>query len=290
MSKEITMPTSPNFLSSTFTLTRAIGQTVSPFTGKQRTQEYDMVLWSAQVTLPPMKRSVAANWQSWFARLKGSTNYFKFTDPDALTNQGTYDEDDLIATPRVTDTSTALSFATSTITSGDSIFGNALVGDYIFVTGATNEDNNGTHKISAVTSATVVVTTSTFTTESNTASCKVQQNVKGATGLSLTASTNSAAGTIAVGDYLGVLDAASTTGTPKQLLLVTELSTQTAVGGGLNKISVGTEPKLRADITSGHFVKFASPKGKFRLDSNIVEWSANRNSNYTFSFSCTEVI
>ena len=260
MSKEIAMPTTPNFISSTFTLTRAIGQTVSPFTGKQRTQEYDLVLWSAQVTLPPMRRSVAANWQSWFARLKGSTNYFKFTDPDALTNIGTYDADDLIATPRVTDTSTVLSFATSTITSGDSIFGSALVGDYIFVTGAVNEEN------------------------------KVQQNVKGATGLSLTAVSNTAAGTIVVGDYLGVLDAASTSGTPVQLLLVTEVSTQTAVGGGLNKISVGTEPKLRSTITSGHYVKFTSPKGKFRLDSNIVEWSANKNSNYTFSFSCTEVV
>jgi len=290
MSKEIAMPTTPNFISSTFTLTRAIGQTASPFTGKQRTQEYDLVLWSARVTLPPMRRSVAANWQSWFARLKGSTNYFKFTDPDALTNIGTYDADDLIATPRVTDTSTALTFATSTITSGDSIFGNALVGDYIFVTGAVNEDNNGTHKISTVTSATVVVTTSVFTSESNTASCKVQQNVKGATGLSLTAVSNTAAGTIVVGDYLGVLDAASGSGTPVQLLLVTEVSTQTAVSGGLNKISVGTEPKLRSTIASGVYVKFTSPKGKFRLDSNIVEWSANKNSNYTFSFSCTEVV
>jgi len=108
--------------------------------------------------------------------------------------------------------------------------------------------------------------------------------------LSLTAVSNTAAGTIVVGDYLGVLDAASGSGTPVQLLLVTEVSTQTAVSGGLNKISVGTEPKLRSTIASGVYVKFTSPKGKFRLDSNIVEWSANKNSNYTFSFSCTEVV
>tara|TARA_Y100000385_G_C13094746_1_gene640609 strand:- start:1026 stop:1898 length:873 start_codon:yes stop_codon:yes gene_type:complete len=290
MAIEIAMPTTPNFLRSTFRLHRAVGQTISPFTGTQKTQEYDYVGWSADVTLPPMRRSVAVNWQSWLTRLKGSSNFFQFADPDALTNTGTYDGAHLIATPRISDASTTLSFATSTITSGDSIFGNALVGDYIFVTGATNSDNNGTHKISAVTSATVVVTTSTFTTESNTASCKVHQNVKGATGLSLTAMGNSEAGTIAVGDYLGVLTSNSATSTPTQLLLVTEVSTETAVGGGLNKISVGTEPKLRADITSGHFVKFTSPKGIFRLTDNIVEWGGDRNSNYNMSFTITEVI
>ena len=262
MAIEIAMPTTPNFLRSTFRLHRAVGQTISPFTGTQKTQEYDYVGWSADVTLPPMRRSVAVNWQSWLTRLKGSSNFFQFADPDALTNTGTYDGAHLIATPRISDASTTLSFATSTITSSDSIFGNALVGDYIFVTGATNSDNNGTHKISAVTSATVVVTTSTFTTESNTASCKVHQNVKGATGLSLTAMGNSEAGTIAVGDYLGVLTAASATSTPTQLLLVTEVSTETAVssGDGKNSISVGTEPKLRADITSCLLYTSPSPR------------------------------
>jgi len=290
MAIEIAMPTTPNFLRSTFRLHRAVGQTISPFTGTQKTQEYDYVGWSADVTLPPMRRSVAVNWQSWLTRLKGSSNFFQFADPDALTNTGTYDTAYLEAVPRVSDASTTLSFATSTITSGDTIFTNALVGDYIFVTGAANSDNNGTHKISTVTSGTVVVTTSTFTTENSTASCKVHQNVKGATGLALRASTDTAAGSIAVGDYLGVLTSNSATSTPTQLLLVTEVSTETAVGGGRNLISVGTEPKLRADITSGHFVKFTSPKGIFRLTDNVIEWGGDRNSNYNMSFTVTEVI
>ena len=290
MAIEIAMPTTPNFLRSTFRLHRAVGQTISPFTGTQKTQEYDYVGWSADVTLPPMRRSLAVNWQSWLTRLKGSSNFFQFADPDALTNTGTYDTAYLEAVPRVSDASTTLSFATSTITSGDTIFTNALVGDYIFVTGAANSDNNGTHKISTVTSGTVVVTTSTFTTENSTASCKVHQNVKGATGLALRASTDTAAGSIAVGDYLGVLTSNSATSTPTQLLLVTEVSTETAVGGGRNLISVGTEPKLRADITSGHFVKFTSPKGIFRLTDNVIEWGGDRNSNYNMSFTVTEVI
>lgn len=291
MAIEIAMPTTPNFLRSTFRLHRAVGQTISPFTGTQKTQEYDYVGWSADVTLPPMRRSVAVNWQSWLTRLKGSSNFFQFADPDALTNTGTYDGAHLIATPRVNNTSTTLTFATdNTITDDGTIFADALVGDYIFITGANDTENNGTHKISVVNANNKVTVTSTLAAETNDSGCTVRQNVKGATGLSLTAMGNSEAGTIAVGDYLGVLTAASATSTPTQLLLVTEVSTQTVVSGGLNKISVGTEPKLRADITSGHFVKFTSPKGIFRLTDNIVEWGGDRNSNYNMSFTVTEVI
>ena len=288
MAKELTMPTTPNFLSSEFELVRSIGQTVSPFTGQQKTQEFDNVFWRANVTLPPMNRSTAVNWQSFLSRLKGSANVFKFTDPDALTNTGTYDADDLKANARISNTNVALTFSGSTITAGASTFANAIVGDYIVVTGADNEANNGTHKITTVTSNTVVVVDSTLTGETGTSGCKVQQNIKGAQGLSLLATSNTAAGTIAVGDYLGVLGGTSTTSQPVQLLLVTEAATETAVGGGANKFSVGVEPKLRSALADNNLVKFASPKGLFRLLDNDISWSADRNSIYRISFSCVE--
>lgn len=289
MAKIITMPTTPNFIRSDFSLNRTIGQTASPFSGKLRTQEFDNVFWSAQVSLPPMRRSVAVNWQSFLLECKGSINHFQFADPDALTNTGSYDADDTEASKRVNNTSVTLSFSSSTITAGASTFANAVVGDFIHITGATNDDNNGTHKITTVTSNTVVVTSSTFTTESNTASCKVQQNVKGATGLSLQSSSNSATGTIKKGDYLGVLSGSTTTSTPSQLLLVVEDATVT-VGSGKDTIGVKTEPKLRADITDSNLVKFASPKGLFRLESPVQSWNADLNSNYNIAFSCIEVI
>jgi hypothetical protein len=288
MAKELTMPTTPNFLSSDFELVRSIGQTVSPFTGQQKTQEFDNVFWRANVVLPPMNRSTAVNWQSFLSRLKGSANVFKFTDPDALTNTGTYDADDLKANARISNTNVALTFSGSTITAGASTFANAIVGDYIVVTGADNEANNGTHKITTVTSNTVVVVDSTLTGETGTSGCKVQQNIKGAQGLSLLATSNTAAGTIAVGDYLGVLGGTSTTSQPVQLLLVTEAATETAVGGGANKFSVGVEPKLRSALADNNLVKFASPKGLFRLIDNDISWSADRNSIYRIAFSCVE--
>ena len=288
MAKELTMPTTPNFLSSEFELVRSIGQTVSPFTGQQKTQEFDNVFWRANVVLPPMNRSTAVNWQSFLSRLKGSANVFKFTDPDALTNTGTYDADDLKANARISNTNVALTFSGSTITAGASTFANAIVGDYIVITGANNEANNGTHKITTVTSNTIVVVDSTLTGETGTSGCKVQQNIKGAQGLSLLATSNTAAGTIAVGDYLGVLGGTSTTSQPVQLLLVTEAATETAVGGGANKFSVGVEPKLRSALADNNLVKFASPKGLFRLLDNDISWSADRNSIYRISFSCVE--
>ena len=43
MAKIVTMPTTPNFIRSNFTLRRAVGSVASPYTGKVRTQEYDGV-------------------------------------------------------------------------------------------------------------------------------------------------------------------------------------------------------------------------------------------------------
>ena len=117
--KLITMPTTPFFSSSRFTLNRAVGQTLSPFTGQQKTQEYDFVGWSADLTLPPQLRSTAVNWQSFLARLNGTTNAFFMSDPDAKTPKGTYDGSTLLTANRVADTSTTLTFSASnkTITS-----------------------------------------------------------------------------------------------------------------------------------------------------------------------------
>jgi hypothetical protein len=135
----------------------------------------------------------------------------------------------------------------------------------------------------------VVVTDSTLTTESSTASCKVRTNVKGATGLSLLASTNGASGTIKKGDYLQIQANSNTTGTPSQIVMVTEDATATT-DSGKDFYGVAIQPKLRSDLANSNYVVFTNPKGVFRLMSNEVSWSADRISNYGISFSCTEVI
>ncbi len=289
MAKLIDMPTSPNFVRSNFSLFRTIGMTVSPYTGKTKTQEFDGVFWNAEVSLPPMRRDQAVNWQSFLLNLKGQINHFKFTDPDALTNTGTYSTAFLTSELRTNNTSVQLSFSGSTITAASSTFSSTKVGDFIVVTGATNEENNGTHKVTTVTSATAVVVDSDLTTESNTASCKVRSNVKGATGLNLLASTNSATGTIKKGDYLQIQSSASSTSKPAQLVMVTEDATLTT-DSGKDFYGVQIQPKLRSDLATGHYVVFTNPKGTFRLTTNEVNWNADNISNYGISFSCVEVI
>ena len=289
MAKLIAMPSTPNFVRSSFSLFRAIGQTASPFTGKQKTQEYDAVYWTADLTLPAMNRTQAKEWQSFLLQLKGTTNHFKFCDPDALTNTGTFNHTHLIGENRVSNTNVALTVTnTNTFTAGASTFGSAIVGDFIHVTGMANEENNGTHKITTVTSATVVVVDSTLTNVSPTSGCKVQMNVKGSTGLNLKTS-GSYTGTIKKGDYLGVLGAASATADPVQLVMAVEDAVVTTASSP-DQFSVQTEPKLRSTLSSGHFVLFQAPKGKFRLQENTVDWDANRASLYGISFSCIEVV
>lgn len=297
MPRIITMPSAPNFSRSTFTLNRAVSNTVSPFTGATRTQEYDFAGWSSTVSLPPLRRDVAAQWQSFLLNLKGSSNYFLFNDPDAKTPRGTYNTNNLASDIRINSgsqvTSVTLSFSGSTITAGTAIFDGLVAGDFFFVEGATNADNNGTHKIVTKTSDTVVVTGTVLTTESSTASCTVKQNVKGAEALSLDASTNTGTGTILQGDYLAIYDGTSlSSNNPVQLVMVTEDATVTTQSGSPDHFSLQIQPKLRADFTNNYVAGFSSTynKSRFRLSETPVEWSANNNSVFGISFTCAEVI
>ena len=293
MPRTIAMPTTPNFISSEFRLIRSQAVLQSPFSFKYKTQEFDGVYWSADVTLPVMRRSTAVNWQSFLMQLKGQENYFKFADPDALANKGTYSTTHLIADPRINNTNVTLSFnaTTSVITAGTALTGLA-VGDFFHITGAINPENNGTHKITNIAGTNTQFTSDkTLVTESSTASCKVRQNIKGAEALSLEASSNSGTGTIKVGDYLQIQSTSSTTTNPVQLVQVVEDATETSQGGSaFNHFSVRIEPKLRSDFADGSFAVFTNPKGLFRLVSPEIGWSADQASNYGISFSCIEVI
>jgi hypothetical protein len=287
MSRIITMPTTPNFATSEFSLFRAVGNTISPFTGKVRTQEFDAVYWQLTAQLPLLNRSQAAEWQAFFTELKGSTNTFKVGDPDAKTNTGTYSDNNFTAS-RVIDTggsNVSISISGSTLTRSGA-FTNAYAGNYIHITGATNESNNGTHKIASKTSNNAVVLDTDFSPSlvDETFNGKIRQNTKGSVGIHLTR-VGSGSGTVKKGDYLGVLQSASATAAPKQLLLVTD----DADVSGTN-YSIKTEPKLRNDLATGTYVNYGAPVGLFRLMDNTVLWSANRNSLYSMSFSAREVI
>ena len=297
MGKLVTMPNTPNFVRSNFKLVRTIGTVASPYTGKIRTQEYDGVFWEAVVSLPPMRRDVARNWQSFLLECNGMVNQFKFADPDALVNQGTYNADDLKAKNRINQTANIeLDFDTdNTIVapSDTTPFANALVGDFISVTGSQYPENNGTHKIIAkANSYTLTVqpeNTITLTEDLNRTACTIKSNQKGSTGLNLSASSNSATGTIKKGDYLQITASSTTGQNPVQYVMVTEDATLNVIAGE-DTYGVKIQPKLRTAITENHLVRFASPKGMFRLTTKDVDWDADNISNYGMSFSCIEVV
>ena len=297
MSKLISVPSSPWFISSSFTLNRAVGVTASPFTGKQRTQEYDMVLWTGEVTLPPMNRAQAADWQSFLLECVGSVNTFNFIDPDAKTPTGTYSANHLAAEIRVNSganvESATLSFtaASSTLQSTTNIFDGCIAGDFITVSGANNVENNGTHKITTVTSDSIVILESSLAEEASTTGCKVRQNVKGSEALSLQASGAAVTGTIKKGDYLAIYSGSAATSARVQLVMATDDAT-VAVNGGNDHYSVPIQPKLRAPITDDTLIGFANGynTSQFRLQENNINWSANQVSLYGITFAFTEVI
>ena len=299
MPRIIPIPTNVGFISSDFSLNRTLGVTVSPFSGKTRTQEYEANYWTGRVTLAPMRRSEAVEWQSFLTALEGQKNYFKMVDPDGKVPRGTYFGERFLGDVRVDSgsnvASVALSFSssTNTITAGTAIFDGLVVSDYFTVSGANNEENNDTFKIVTRTSDTVVVIDKLLTLEANTASCKVRQNVKGSKAVSLRASGNSIAGTVKAGDYLAVYAAASTSGKDdyiKQLVMVTGDAVITS--GTRDLYSIPIQPKLRQSLTDDHVLGFSSSvnKGLFRLDSNNADWSANQNSIYNIVFSFIEVM
>jgi len=295
--KLVTMPSTPNFVRSNFKLIRTIGTVASPYTGKLRTQEYDGVFWEATVSLPPMRRNVAKNWQSFLLECNGMVNQFKFADPDALTNQGTYNADDLKAKNRINQTANIeLDFNTNnTIVapSNTTPFANALVGDFISVTGSRFPENNGTHKIIAKANSYTLTlqpeNTITLTEDLNRPACNIKSNQKGSTGLNLASSSNSATGTIKKGDYLQITASSTTGANPVQYVMVTEDATLN-VNAGEDTYGVKIQPKLRTAITENHLIRFASPKGMFRLTTKDVDWDADNISNYGISFSCIEVV
>ena len=302
MAKIITMPTTPNFVRSNFRLVRAIGAVASPYTGKIRTQEFDGVFWEASVTLPPMRRDVALNWQSFLLELNGSVNNFKFADPDALVKRGNYSVDALQFETRVNESNIELDFSSthSTITapSNTTPFANSKQGDFIVVSGSSESANNGTHKITSITNAYTVVVdpvdAETLITEPDVASCTIKDNVKGAKGINLKASSNSASGTILKGDYLGIGTASGDTAStyvPTQYVMVTANATETDNGGSaLNQYAIRTEPKLR-ETKSANVKVFHNPaKGLFRLAEKDVSWDADQISNFGITFNCIEVV
>ena len=122
----LTMPTYPAPVSSSWKLTRGVSYSVSPFTGQQQVQENELALWQATITLPPMKREHASNWQAFFMKLHGRYGTFLMGDPDAKNPIGSvYGSGSTYAQ---TPAGQSVLYVVTTLNNGTNVF---LPGDYI---------------------------------------------------------------------------------------------------------------------------------------------------------------
>lgn len=85
----LTLPSVPAPQRTSFALRRSAVVNESPFTGEQQVLLYPLALWTAQVTLPPMRRDRAAAWTSFFISCKGRFGTFLMGDYDARLPRGT---------------------------------------------------------------------------------------------------------------------------------------------------------------------------------------------------------
>ena len=97
----------------------AVAVSQSPFTYKQQVISHQGQIWSASVSIPSVRRDLAAEWKAMLVALKGSVGTFLLGDPDYVTPRGT-----VSGTPTLSGTA---GDSTVSIT----MTGTLLAGDYI---------------------------------------------------------------------------------------------------------------------------------------------------------------
>jgi hypothetical protein len=97
----------------------AVAVSQSPFTYKQQVISHQGQIWSASVSIPSVRRDLAAEWKAMLVALKGSVGTFLLGDPDYVTPRGTIEG------------SPTLSGTAGDSTVSINMTGTLLAGDYI---------------------------------------------------------------------------------------------------------------------------------------------------------------
>ena len=97
----------------------AVAVSQSPFTYKQQVISHQGQIWSASVSIPSVRRDLAAEWKAFLMALKGPVGTFLLGDPDYVTPRGTIEG------------SPTLSGTAGDSTVSITMTGTLLAGDYI---------------------------------------------------------------------------------------------------------------------------------------------------------------
>lgn len=114
----LTQPTTIGIEQIELRAVNAVATSQSPFTYKQQIVSHGGQRWEASVTIPSVRRDLAAPWKAMLTGLKGPTGTFLLGDPDYATPRGTVSSCTLTGT-------VGSDSATVTMT------GTLLAGDYI---------------------------------------------------------------------------------------------------------------------------------------------------------------
>ena len=98
----------------------AVAVSQSPFTYKQQVISHQGQIWSASVSIPSVRRDLAAEWKAMLVALKGPVGTFLLGDPDYVTPRGT-----------ISGNSNTLSGTAGDSTVSVTMTGTLLAGDYI---------------------------------------------------------------------------------------------------------------------------------------------------------------
>lgn len=125
-------PTSIGIANIELSATNAVAVSRSPFTFSQQVHTYPGQMWSATVTIPPLRKDFVEPWVAFLLALRGQTGTFLLGDPNNVTPRGLANT--FAGAPVVT----AQTGGTITVTGAStSKTGWLLAGDYIQIaTGA----------------------------------------------------------------------------------------------------------------------------------------------------------
>jgi len=118
LSYPLSTPTSIGIAQIELRAVNAVAVSSSPFTYKQQVISHGGQKWEASVSIPSVRRDLAAPWKSMLIGLKGSTGTFLLGDPDYTSPQGTA-------------TSGTLSGTAGTDSVDVTLNGTLLAGDYL---------------------------------------------------------------------------------------------------------------------------------------------------------------
>ena len=118
ISYPLNLPTSIGIAQIDIRAVNSVAYSQSPFTYAGQAHAYTGQMWQADITIPPVRRDLAAPWKAFLTSLRGQFGTFLLGDPDYTSPQGTVSACTLTGT---------LGSQTATVT----MAGSLLAGDYI---------------------------------------------------------------------------------------------------------------------------------------------------------------